>query len=285
MLKLIVNADDLGLCEAVNEGIAEAHLSGIVTSASIIANGSGFDHAVRLCHSIPALDLGIHLTLVEEEPLLRAASIPSLVDQGGRLHRNARTFVQKYLSGGIRLEEVRSELEAQVQKVLSRGLCVSHLDSHQHVHMLPQILAMTIDLARKYNIPAIRIPRERVRPYMLKRAAGLLRVCELVVLNTFCRIGRNRSVRRTDHFVGFCLGGRLHKKNLQALLDYLPLTGTCELMCHPGKDDRTGLYGHWGYQWTDELRALVDPDISKCCFCKRIQLISYRELGQASPTA
>ena len=279
MLNLIVNADDLGLCEAVNEGIAEAHLNGIVTSASIMANGSGFDHAVRLCHSIPTLDLGIHLTLVEEEPLLNPAAIPSLVGPGGRLHQHATAFMQKYLSGGIRLGEVRSELEAQIQKVLSCGLCVSHLDSHQHLHMLPQILTMTIDLARKYNIPAIRVPRERFRPYMLRRAAGVLRVCELFVLNRFCQIGKNMSVRRTDHFAGFCLGGRLHKKNLQTLLDHLPLTGTCELMCHPGKDDRTGSYGHWGYQWTDELRALVDPDISELLYRKGIQLISYRKLA------
>src|SRR4051794_14595620 len=146
MLKLIVNADDLGLCEAVNEGIVQAHQNGIVTSASIMANGSAFDHAIRLCKLVPSLDLGVHLTLVEEEPLRQASTIPSLIDGGGRIHPDATIFAKKYVSGAIRLSEVWSELDAQIQKVVSRGVSVSHLDSHQHVHALPQILRIVREL-------------------------------------------------------------------------------------------------------------------------------------------
>ena len=155
MLKLIVNADDLGLCESVNEGIVQAHQSGIVTSASIMANGRAFDHAIRLCQLVPSLDLGIHLTLVEEKPLREASTIPSLVGAGGKLHPHATTFMKKYVSGAIRVREVWSELEAQIQKVVSRGISVSHLDSHQHLHALPHIRRVSIELAKKYNIPAI----------------------------------------------------------------------------------------------------------------------------------
>src|SRR4051812_1864993 len=104
MLSLIVNADDLGLSEAVNQGIAEAHTNGIVTSASIMANGAAFDHAVRLCQSIPSLDVGIHLTLVEEQPLLSRETIPTLVSDRERFHRHAKTFIKKYASGEIRLQ-------------------------------------------------------------------------------------------------------------------------------------------------------------------------------------
>jgi len=279
MLKLIVNADDLGLSEAVNEGILEAHRNGILTSASVMANGVAFEHAIRLCRSIPSLDLGIHLTLVEEEPLLSAAAIPSLVDTGGRLHRHATTFMRKYVAGKIHLQDVRSELEAQIQKVLSQGFEVSHLDSHQHLHLLPQILRITIALAKKYNIPAIRIPREHLRPYMLRRAGGISRLCQLFVLNAFCQLGRKMPARRTDHFVGFFFGGNLHKENLHTLIQSLPISGTCELMCHPGMEDPTTRYSHWGYHWSEELSALTDPEIAKVVRRQGVDLISYRQLA------
>ena len=280
MLKLIVNADDLGLCEAVNEGIAEAHLNGIVTSASIMANGSAFDHAIRLCQSVPSLDLGIHLTLVEEEPLREASTIPSLVGAGGKLHPHATTFMKKYISGGIRVREVWSELEAQIQKVLSQGISVSHLDSHQHLHALPHIRRISIELAKKYNIPAIRVPSERLRSYMLKTAKSASRVPQLLAVNAFSWLGKNLPLGGPDHFVGFFFGGNLHKENLQTLLQYLPPVGTCELMCHPGKKGSETTYGHWGYRWSEELSALMDPEIFNILRQKSIQLISYRDFAQ-----
>jgi predicted glycoside hydrolase/deacetylase ChbG (UPF0249 family) len=279
MLKLIVNADDLGLSEAVNEGIAEAHLNGILTSASVMANGVAFEHAIRLCRSVPSLDVGIHLTLVEEEPLGTATATSTLVDADGRLHRHASIFTKKYVAGKIHLQDVWSELEAQIKKVLSRGIEISHLDSHQHLHMLPQIRHITIALANKYNIPAIRVPREHLRPYMLRRAGGISRLCQLFVLNAFCQLGKKMPVLRTDNFVGFFFGGNLHKENLHKLLQSLPISGTCELMCHPGLDDQHTRYGHWGYHWSEELSALTDPEIAKVLRQQGVDLISYRQLA------
>lgn len=280
MLQLIVHADDLGLSAQVNEGILQAHLHGIVTSASIMANGAAFEHAISLCRSVPTLDIGLHLTLVEEQPLLDAGLVPSLVDATGRLHRHATTFTKKYFAGKIELREVRSELEVQLRRVLSHEINVSHLDSHQHLHMLPQILRITIDLAKKYNIPAIRLPREHIHLDMLKRTGSVSRILQLFILNTFCCLGRNMPTRRTDYFLGFFFGGNLHTENLQRLLRYLPSTGTCELMCHPGLDDPTTRYRHWGYRWSDELHALIAPEISDALRRKGVQLISYRQLAQ-----
>jgi hopanoid biosynthesis associated protein HpnK len=279
MLRLIVHADDFGLSEQVNEGIVQAHLNGIVTSASVIANGQAFEHAMRSWRSVPTLDLGIHLTLVEEQPLLAPASIPSLVDARGQLHSHATGFTRKYVLGKIRLREVRRELEAQVRKVLSHGMRVSHLDSHQHLHMLPRIWRMTIELAKEYGIPAIRVPHEPVRLYMLQSKRSRSRVLQLLVLNLFCRLGGNVRGVHTDHFAGFFFGGHLHKQNLQTLLQHLPPAGTCELMCHPGCCDPQTRYRHWGYHWSDELSALVDPEIADVLQRQGIQLISYGQLA------
>ena len=280
-LKLIVHADDFGISERINEGILQAYLHGVLTSTSIMASGAAFEHAISMYESTPTLDVGVHLTLVEEQPALDAEIVQSLVDRDGKLHPHASIFTSKYLTGRINLGDVQRELEAQIKKVISYGVSVTHLDSHQHLHMLPRIRRITVELAKKYDIPAIRFPRERVRIAMLKQHGSISRVLQLFVLNLFCHLGRNAIRLRTDHFVGFFYGGNLHKDNLQKVLEHLPPSGVCELGCHPGLDDLNTRYSHWGYCWEDELKALMDPEVSDWLQRKGIQLISYRQFADS----
>ncbi len=139
MARLVVNADDLGLHESVNDGIIRAHRDGIVTSASLIACGRAFEDALLRCRSCPEMGLGIHLTLVEERPVTSIEKVPSLVDQDGKMPRSYKEFTRGWLSGKIRERDVQTELEAQVKQVLENGVRPSHLDSHQQVHCLPGV--------------------------------------------------------------------------------------------------------------------------------------------------
>jgi hopanoid biosynthesis associated protein HpnK len=282
-LKLIVHADDFGLTERINEGILLAHQHGIVTSASIMANGEAFEHAVALAHSTPTLDVGIHLTVIEEKPLLSSDEIPTLTALDGRFHRHALQFVKRYLLGRIDLQEIRKELEAQVRKVLATGLIPSHFDSHQHVHILPEILNVVLELSRKYHIPAIRFPREaaifgKMRSLPL-RGVSLTRMAQMLVLNVFCQIANEKVERRTEAFTGFLFGVKLDKLNLWKILRHLPKEGTCEIMCHPGLDETNSRYAHWRYGWSAELNALTNDAIAQFIRAEGIQLISYRELA------
>jgi hopanoid biosynthesis associated protein HpnK len=279
--KLIVNADDFGLSEKVNEGIVQAHRNGVVTSASIIANGVAFEHAVELCHSTPTLDVGVHLTLVEEKPLSDKRDIPSLVDKSGCFYHHAMAFIQRYLLSHISFDEVRYELDLQVRKVLASGIEVSHLDSHQHIHILPRISRIVGKLAKKYNIPAVRYPRERLKSYMFKQKDSCSKILKLLVLNTFCAFSDVRGAKHPDHFVGVFFAGRLNKKNLQRVIENLPIDGICELVCHPGLHDPEGKYQHWHYHWQEEHDALTDREIKDLLGRNGINLMSYRELANS----
>jgi hopanoid biosynthesis associated protein HpnK len=280
--RVIVHADDFGLTEKTNEGIVQAHRHGILTSASIMANGEAFEHAATLARATPTLDVGIHLTLIEERPLLRPSELPTLVDSDGRFHRHAIQFVKRYAVGKIGSGEIEKELEAQIEKVLAAGIMPSHLDSHQHVHILPGILKIVSALSRKYDIPAIRVPRE-VAVFRKIGGVPVARIIQALVLNFICEMANGRIERRTDAFAGFLFGGKLHKENLQKVLRHLPRYGTCEIMCHPGLEDPAdSRYAHWQYQWLEELRALSDPEIGELARSAGIQLISYRELGSSS---
>jgi predicted glycoside hydrolase/deacetylase ChbG (UPF0249 family) len=277
-LRLIVHADDFGIAEAVNRGIVEAHDRGIVTSTSIMATGAAFDHAVTLAKSRPTLDIGVHLTLTEQRPLLGGVAAASVIGADGRFPPHVVRFAGLQLRGKISLAAVRAELDAQIRKVLDAGLVVSHLDGHQHVHALPGVAGVVADLAARYGIGAVRYPAERVRAHMLRSLRGAARLAEQVALRCVCGLSPLRRLRHSDEFVGFFFGGRLDEANLMTVLSGLPARGTAELMCHPGADDMRPVDGAWQYAWAAERAALVSPRVRELVAARGMQLISYRDI-------
>ena len=280
--RLIVNADDFGLSEEINEGILQAHTKGIVTSTSLMPTGAAFCHAVNLASMTPSLDVGIHLTLVEETPLSPPQSIPSLVNDHGRFHPHAGDFLKRYLRGKISRREVRNELESQVRKVKDSGLQISHLDSHQHLHALPGIWDIVQSLAAQFDIAAVRYPRESVSSYMLSDYDRWPRLAQLCALNFFCALVNRRGPTSPDHFVGFFYGGHLSREHLENVIRHLPGGGVCEMMCHPGLAVSAEGYSHWQYRWQDELDALTDPRVKALLLENAIDLISYQDLHKPS---
>jgi chitin disaccharide deacetylase len=276
---LIVHADDFGISESVNEGVVQAHREGILTSTSLMAAGEAFDHAVELSQATPTLDIGVHLTLVGEQPVTAGSSVPSLMGGNGRLLPDSGTFLKRYFSGAIVLDEVRRELEAQIRQVISTGIAVTHLDGHQHLHMVPAIRRIVGALARQHGIPAIRYPKESLQGYMLSDLAGIPRLLQQLALNLFCTLATTGDARQPDHFFGFYYGGRLSKTHLMTVLHRLPPTGTCELMCHPGAGIAGSRHAHWGYHWQDERDALIDPEVKALLQNRAIDLISFANLA------
>lgn len=277
--RLVVHADDFGQSESINKGILRAFQDGILTSASLMPGGAAFDSAVSICREHPHLDVGIHLTLVEERPVSAPDCVPSLISRELRLHDSHKSFLRRYFRGAIRVEEIEHELDAQLRKVLDAGLAVSHLDSHQHLHVLPGVNAIAERLARRYGISAIRYPRERVRAYMLKRGFGSTgRLVQLGALNGICAFVGRSSLVTTDEFAGFFFGGRLNKSNLKDLIQSLPASGSCELMCHPAiEGDETTIQSK-GYRRDRELEALTDDEIRAQLQIRGIELVSFRDL-------
>jgi chitin disaccharide deacetylase len=279
LLSLIVNADDFGLTEKVNEGIQTSFRDGILRSTSLMANGKSFDHAVGIIGSNPGLDIGIHLTLVGEIPVLQIDKIPSLLGEDGNFHKNAIDFTKKYFSNNISLEEIRNELTAQFEKILDHGIKISHIDSHQHLHMLPKILDITIELANHYNIKFIRFPREKFSGYLFRDFKSIHRIAQMAVLNHFCSKAKEKISYKTDYFTGFYFGGKLSKKNLLTLIKYLPKNGICELMCHPGLTDNSTTNFHWKYRHVEEMFALVDKELLEVVLKRNIEITSFKNLS------
>jgi len=274
--RLIVHADDFGLSEAVNRAVLAAHENGIVTSTSIMAGGAAFEHAAALARRCTSLDVGVHLTLTEQRPV--ADSVPSLVDSEGNFAPHATRFAMRYARGTVALADVRAELDAQIRRARDHGVTPTHLDGHQHVHVLPGIARVVAELAQEHGIRAVRVPAERVRGYMLKDPSHLRRVAEQIAIGALCALAPLAPLRRVDRFVGFYFGGRLNEQNLRTVLEHLPARETVELMCHPGLDDPASPYGRWGYSWAAETAALTSPSVRGLLAERGVRLIGYRDV-------
>lgn len=162
MFQLIVNADDFGYSKGVNLGILEAHLNGIVTSATIMTNMPGFDHAVELAKQHPTLRVGIHLVLTCGKPV--STNVSTLVDEKGDFL--SLSYVKEHRS--FSLDDVKREWRAQIQRFLATGLIPSHFDSHHHVHTLPELLPVVQELSALYKLPvrsSTQGPLPNVIPY------------------------------------------------------------------------------------------------------------------------
>lgn len=159
MIQLIVNADDFGLTRGVNYGIIDAHVNGLVNSATMMMNMPGTEHAVQLAKEYRALGVGVHLVLTAGKPLL--SDVPTLVKEDGSFHSQSTMR-----EGNIDPDDAEREWEAQIEKFLSYGLTPTHLDSHHHVHALPILHDVLERLARKYRLPVRCCGQERtVRPF------------------------------------------------------------------------------------------------------------------------
>ena len=159
--KVIFNADDFGISRGVNAAIKQAHEEGILNSASIMINQKYAAEALRLKEKMPDLELGLHVNLTNEYPAAPVDEIPLLVGKDGKFKNGFLKLACLALIKPKQLkEQVRIEVEAQIKKALEMGAEIKHIDSHRHVHMIPVIFEVFLELKEKYQIGRIRVMNE-----------------------------------------------------------------------------------------------------------------------------
>src|SRR5690625_4640529 len=154
MLKLIVNADDFGWTETINHNIIRSHREGIVTSATLLAGGGAFEHAVQLAKENPQLAIGAHLAI--DDNLNIGKSYKTLTDPETGHFYDQKTAIRKILSKKFSHNELVAEYSLQVEKILDAGFELNHLDHHNHLHKYIPVLKAIIEVAKKYKIAYIR---------------------------------------------------------------------------------------------------------------------------------
>jgi hopanoid biosynthesis associated protein HpnK len=286
--RLIVNADDFGLTLGVNRAIVETHCHGAVTSATLMANGQAFDDAVERAKSEPRLSIGCHVVLVDGVPL-RVVKTPTLSDKkipDGRFYQSLNSFALRALGGRIDDDEIEAEVTAQIRKLQAAGIAVSHLDTHKHTHIFPQVLRPLLRAARACGVPAVRNPFGPVRFSILAKYPSLWkRYSQVAVLNRlggrFRKSVAEAEMLTTDGTVGIVATGAMDHYLFANIIDSLP-EGTWELVCHPGYNDAdlANIRTRLRESRVEELRVLISPEARETLDRSGVQLISYRDLAR-----
>ncbi|HEX4283621.1 MAG TPA: ChbG/HpnK family deacetylase [Terracidiphilus sp.] len=241
MPRLIVNADDFGLTRGVNRAIVELHQAGVLTSATLMAKASATEQAIVLAAENPLLGVGCHVVLVDGEPVLPAREVPSLVDaRTGCFVPKLTTFLGRLLTGRIRAAEIEAEAAAQIALLQSRGVRLTHVDTHKHTHMFPAVLRPVLRAAGAAGLGAVRNPFEPEWAVHASPRAGLVRSAEVMVLRRFGpyfgRILAQQGFVTTDGTIAVAATGVVNADTVRSLLTRLP-PGTWELVSHPGYND------------------------------------------------
>lgn len=247
---LIVNADDFGLCRAVNYGIIESHRNGVVHSTTAMMNMPAISDAAKLSHDRPNLAVGMHFVLTAGKPF---SSMPSLCRDG---------LLGKWLwdidTNELPLNEIEEELNQQYQKFIEVfGRKPSHIDSHHHVHMIEGVFPIVVNFAQEKGI-ALRIDRQLEKnwpplPYQ---------------------------VASTDSFSSEFYGDKISESLFLQILDEAKLHGnrSIEIMSHPAFIDNALLKSNYAYPRLNELEVLTSDNLKVRILERGFKIGSYRDI-------
>lgn len=295
MRRLIINADDFGLTAGVNRAIAEAHQRGIVTSTTLMANASAFPEAASLAKSLAngaPLSVGCHVVLLDGEPLLPAGRIATLLQSPAhngspRFRDSLSDFVVASLRHKLDPDQIEAEAAAQLDRIQSAGVQVSHFDTHKHAHMFPAVLRPLLRAAQTHGIRAVRNPFGQVWPLprasLLRTSRLWKRFAQLSVLRNFAGNFRREveahGLRTTDGSLGVLVTGVLDMRLFTAIAENMP-EGTWEFVCHPGYNDADLDRVHTRLRRSreQELALLTSPEAKTLLRQRGIDLISYHQL-------
>lgn len=243
MKQLIINADDFGLNEDVNEGIKEAFRAGAITGATLMVKREGAEDAVRFALENPGPDVGLHLDLDE---IL-----------GGDV-KGPERFSGKKLSGMLKdsalLRQVEDEIEEQIRLFRETSLPFTHIDGHHHLHALPEIFPVVLRKMVEHGIKTVRFSRS----YDLVKYPPI--EWDETTYDEMNDLLKGKGITKVDHFVAACSLETL--KNLGV--------GVTELMVHPGvKED-------WRKR---ELEMIMSEEWKSQLARNGIRLVSFKDLA------
>ena len=293
MYQVILNADDLGFSSSVNRAILLATSNGTLTAASLMVNMPFAEEAVKAIHeSCADLSLGLHFCLTSGRSVAGAGQVPLLVNSNS-CFRHGFLGIWRLLCSQWKkevLEQIRIEFLTQLERMdlfASRySLQFDHLDSHQHIHVFPDVFDMMEGEAQKRNL-VLRIPRERLGPskrvlyrFFTWFPSGLLKKG---ILDYHLR----KRVQAVGYY-GILDTGKMDQRALHSIFETLVPGKTYEINIHPSEelpvqgfrseDSSAGDIEFHRSPWRQrEYAALLDPELKTMIERKRIQLVGFRQ--------
>ena len=278
-MKVIFHGDDFGLTSGVNQGIIRSFKEGILSSTSFIAGGEAAEEAVSLARENPGLDMGLHLVLCDEPPVLPPENLSSIIPHGSHFPSRVE-ILKRVLKREIDYREVEAEWHAQIEMLTDAEIPVTHLDGHQFIHLFPGLLPICLRIAEDHQIPFVRASIAD----LISLTAGCKRIIQWIFLISWIKTFVSRSLPshiRSLPSAGFLgAGGRMKRGAVLKTADAYrrkQFSPVVEFVLHPGiGDDYTShKYRHWGYDWKKDFELLTDRSLKKALDLRGIELTSF----------
>lgn len=273
--KLIVNADDYGRSEGVSRGIREAHLHGIVSATTVMANFDNASQDVKLALAeCPNLRLGVHLNISAGSPLSAVNDVPALVEPNGEFKSQSGLLSTM---DSIPLEQVEREWRRQIETLLEWGVDLDHLDSHHHIAAASQELwNLHLKLAGEYRI-GVRLPFPTDDddsalvssfPSPLLRFASEIAPAKLQQLN----------LPRTQALFTSFFAETATLETLIGLLEEATAYASSEIMCHPGYATPDMIASSYTQFRQKELEILTSEQAKAAIEAYDLELVGFDDL-------
>lgn len=282
MKALIINIDDVGFSTGINNAARECYTAGVITGVSVVACGEKFTEAASMLHSIGKNEAGVHLTLTGDfTPCTKnPLDVKTLVEEGV-FPKNYLGFSRRYAKKKINPNEIYLELVNQVKRVKGSGLEITHLDSHEHIHMFPEVLNAVVRLAKEFNVPYVRLPLEC--SCVAKKKFSIKDFMRHLALQAFALKGERHlnaaHVRHNDFFMGHFHSGRIDDEVLTFMLENLH-EGTTELAVHASTPSKEIDESSWYKNSPRELDALLNGKWKDLILSRGINLLTHRESSE-----
>ncbi|MEE9430330.1 MAG: ChbG/HpnK family deacetylase [Melioribacteraceae bacterium] len=281
MKRLIINVDDVGFSDSINEAVKKCYSKKVISGVSIMSGGDFFEEAVDMLKDINKTEVGVHLTLTgKTHPCANSNDTSTILTKEGMFFEGYFEFMKYYFLNKINMDEIYLEFRSQILKIKNSGLEITHLDSHEHVHLFPKVLHIVLKLAKEFNIPFVRLPNERYITYTLKfTLKDVLRHFGLKLFSLYAKkIIENGDVKSNNIFWGHFHSGRVDKEILSFFIKNV-LQGVNELCIHPAiKSEKLILNFPWFKKSHIELEALLSDDWKEECLQNNISIVSHSEI-------
>lgn len=235
---LHINADDFGLHPDIDRGILQCVDAGRITGVSVVVGGTSIDWAA-VRELAKRVDVGLHVTLVGEPWISTAKSFSSW------------SALVPWLLWPGHVRQLETEVRRQLEEMRDAGIEPTHIDSHQHVHVMPRIWPVVERVAREAGIARVRVPATPTRSIAKQSPAG--------------QVLQRLSERRRSPASVPCIGIAHAGHNTPTILIHeLELSGGAdvELVAHPGIDTPAlqARYPGWKFDWRTEQAALLSQE-------------------------
>jgi chitin disaccharide deacetylase len=236
--------------------------------------------AVARARRLPKLCVGLHLVLVEGEPVRPPEEVSGLIGRDGRFLSNmARAGFRFYFRPDIR-RQLAHEIRAQFEAFHATGLELDHVNTHKHMHLHPTVAGLILQIGRDYRMRAMRVPAEPRAP--LRRAFPQERTPPVLYrpwVERLRRRLRGAGIAVNDHVFGLAWSGRMVEERILRLLPCLP-EGVSEIYFHPATKRSPALAAAMPeYRHPEELAALTSPVIAARIAALNIELSTYSALA------